>query len=47
MNSKRKDCDKLRALKQLEECSTQRLLLIDRAVNDAVSAYHDSTRLSK
>lgn len=39
MNSKTKDYDKLRAMKQLEECSTQRLLLVDRAVNDAVLPY--------
>lgn len=39
MNSRTKDYNKLRALKQLEECSTQRLLLVDRAVNDAVLPY--------
>lgn len=36
LNSKTKDYDKLRAMKQLGECSTQRLLLVDRAVHDAV-----------
>ncbi|MGC1135181.1 MAG: hypothetical protein WA941_20300 [Nitrososphaeraceae archaeon] len=39
INTKTKDYDKLRALKQLEECSSQRLMLIDRAVNDAVLPY--------
>jgi hypothetical protein len=39
INTKTKDYDKLRALKQLLECSSQRLLLVDRAVNDAVIPY--------
>lgn len=39
INTRTKDYDKLRAIKQLQECSTQRLLLLDRAVNDAVLPY--------
>ncbi|MGH9976194.1 MAG: hypothetical protein ACRD8Z_10230, partial [Nitrososphaeraceae archaeon] len=39
INSKTKDYDRLRALKQIEECSSHRLLLLDRAVHDAVLPY--------